>query len=283
MTAPLLLETPMKIRILSMVLLCAVALSLVAADGGQGSQKPHVVNGLTLTEPTTKNKPGVARIVAKVDAKDKGKVKVVWDVEATFEDQDVEFDWEVRDNGLAVQVVIPDSRGVIRISAVAIVDGEPTDTRMAKTVIVVDYRPRQPPKQDREAPPREDEKPAEKPVLPKLNQEKKGGPVEKAVRGKIDRVIFVLDVIDGDENVSALVRAVKTKNELMKLDVKPELAPFTSETQVAVLQKLNLTEPIRKAGGPPCAVWIVRDRVRKVTRLESTTKLDDLLKEAAAE
>lgn len=276
---------------------CLAALLLVAATftlAGEGAQKAHVVKGLTLTEPMTRSRPGVAKIVATVAVadKDKDKVKMVWDVEAQFEDPDVEFDWEVRDGGMAVQVVIPDSRGVIRVSAVAVVNGEPTDARMAKTLITVDYRPRQQPQQpppdkdkDKEPPPDEDK---DKSVLPKQQQTKKERaapkqPAKEVVKGKIDRVIFVIDPIDGDENVSALVQAQRTKNELKKIDVKPELATFTTETQAAVLSKLNLTEPVRKAGGAPVAVWIVSDRIRKVTRLTPQTKLDDLIKEASGE
>lgn len=258
------IEMMFRVAVLAGFALLAVAFAAFGEGGGGGGpRKPNVVEGLELTEPQTRTRPGLVKIAAKVAAPKDAKVKIVWDVEAQFEDADVTLEWEPRDSGRAIQVVVSDSRGVIRVCALAVIDGEPT--QMAKTFIDVDYRPRQQPrKEDPESPPPQ---PAKQPTKHEAKEQ---------VKGKVVKAYFLLDTIDGDENVNAMLTSQRTKNKLREAGVEGVLVGTDSANYVT-----NYKKYADDVGGPPCVLWVTEARkVRKASKIAPDAKIEDLLKEA---
>lgn len=235
---------------------------LMALPGGaqDGPPKPWSVPGLTLSEPQVRTKPGFCKVTAKATGT---KVKIKWRVRAQFEDSDVEFDYEVRDGGTSVQVVIPDSRGVIEVAALAVIDGEPTD--FCETTVTVDYKPRQP---------------KEPPPVATARPPAKDGQKPEAAQGRAAvRYVFFVQAgpEEPDPDVKALVNSVRLKNELKKLGVTPELVVADSDSY----RKRGLADAVKRAGGAPCVVYVTEDwLVRKYAKLTAQTKPEDVLKEA---
>lgn len=159
---------------------------------------------LTLSPPRKRTRPGLAFVVATVTMpKADSRVRIVWDVESVFDDDSVTADWEARDSGRRLQIVIPDCSGIVRVSALAIVDGEPTDDKLSKTLIEVSYAPRKPPTKPTPTPTQVDDKPA--------------------VTGKVTDVWFLVDPESGDPNVNALVASVGLRNKLRAIGVTPHV------------------------------------------------------------
>ncbi len=245
------------------VALVAFALCSGAIALADGPRKPNVVEGLELTEPVVRTRPGLVKIVAKVTTPKDAKVKVVFDVEAAFDEPNIEVEYEVRDNGLVVQIVVPDVSGVINVTAVAIVNGEPTSNRMARTSITIDYRPRTLPK--KEEPP---------PELPQPAKNVKQ-PAKEQVKGKVVRMYFCVDPIDGDENVNAMITSQRTKNKLRDAGIEGVLVGSDGPNFA------SYAEYVRNAGGVPCVLYVTAEKkVRKGLKIASDAKIEDLLKEA---
>ena len=226
----------------------------------KGPAKPNVVAGLSLDEPQKKTRPGLAYVTATVAAKDGAKVKIVWDVEAQWADEDAEWEWEVRDGGRKVQITIPDSSGIVRISAVAVVDGEPTSDSIAKTVVVVEYTPRAKPA------PQPAPQPAPAPPQPKAD-----APAPKAeapaASGKPTDIYFVIDTDGGDPNINALVTSQALRNALRKVG----LAPHVFDKDSANVGRAGMQKYVEDAGGVPVMVLVTADRkVKRSSRVPAT-------------
>lgn len=222
----------MRVKVLAIVLLLFAG--LVLADD---SSEQNKVTGLELPEPLEKTRPGYAKISAKCDAK----CDIRWDVEAQFDDADVEFRWELRDEGKSVQVVIPDSSGIIRVTAIAILDGKFTSQRMAKTYVTVKYTPRSVAK----------EKAITKAV---------------PVAGKVKDAYFIIDPA-GDANINALVTSSGLRNALRKLGVEGHTFPKDSENAV------RFAPYVKDAGGVPAMILVTGEKkVKKAVRVPATSE-----------
>ncbi len=155
---------------------------------------------------------------------------------------------------------------------VAVVNGEPTDVRMARTTVTVDYRPRgpdRPPLRGEQAPP--PPKKDEQQAAPKLAPP----PAKEQVKGKAVRAYFVIDVVDGDENVAAMVTSQRTKNKLRDAGVEAQLVGTDSPSYSLY------REYVDRAGGPPAVLWVTAERrVRKAQKIAGTDTIEALLKGA---
>lgn len=247
-------------------MLCVfVLLSLTNSVYSQAGSKNWIVPGLELTEPFTRTKPGIAKVVAKVDTKDKTtKVVIKWKVRAQFEDSDVEFDYEPRDDGKSLQVVIPDSKGIIDVFAVAVVDGEPTE--IACTTISVDYKARvQPAPQPQPSTPIPN-------VLPKENTGKASNPKQEA-KGKVTKVYLVRDLDESNADIKSLMDGRTLKNMFKEAGVEPELVIHDSENY----KKLGLDAAVKQVGAP-CVIYTnERNEVVKSTKVTSNTTAKELV------
>lgn len=250
-------------KYLASVLMMCVCLSAGAQKPDPA--KPHSVVGLELTPPVVRTRPGVVVVRASVTVKG-DKTKVVWDVEAQFED-DVgeEFEWEVRDGGRAVQVVIPDSKGLVRVTALAIVDGEPTSERPAKTYIDIDYKPR--------------EKKLGKAEQPKQDDGPKLEKAKGVARAPIRDVYLVVDQDRGDVNVNAKITSPALKNK-MKADGLVEAKLLWADSPDVA--RAGLTRAVAGAGGPTCVVVVTTEnKVRKAFRPKPSDTVEDITREIA--
>lgn len=244
---------------LSLFLFCA------AVQAQKDVQKLHVVTGLELTEPQERTKPGIAKVTAKISAKDAKSVEIAWDVSAQFEDADIEFDYEIRDDGRTVQLVIPDSSGVIQVAAVAVVDGKLTDKRHAKTYVVVKYTPRGKTVPKVDSPPPE----AKQKAQPKVK-----------TKGKVASIYIVANSVDDDANVTALLGSQGFKNKIKAADIKAHY--FSADS--ADVKALGLDRFVKDAGGTPCILYVTaRDEVRKAVKLKPDATAESILAEAQDE
>jgi hypothetical protein len=241
---------------LALLLLGAAALAAQKPD-----EKPHAVAGLELDAPQQRSRPGVVRVGAKVDAPEGAKVRIVWNVAARWDDPEAEFSHEVRDQGRSVQLVIPDCSGLVQVTAVAIVDGEPTDSRMAVTYVEMKYTPR-----GKAAPAKAGGPKAEQKAAPSAEE----GP-------KVTAVYFVLDPIDDDVNLVAMIMSPGTRNKLKAAGLEPLLFPAGSPS----IAKANLTKFVEDAGGTPVAIYATAEgKVRKVARLAADATAESIIQGA---
>lgn len=238
----------------------AFSSSLLASQKAVGkgeAAKTYVVQGLEIDAPQKRTRPGVVRITAKVEAKAEDKVKILWDVTAQFEDEDVEFEWD-KLSDQKIQVIIPDSKGIISISAWALLNGEPTSEKPAKTTIDVVYIPRdKTPKSVK----------AEGKVAEKI-------PVKET---KKPTVYLVADLDTGDPNIAALINSSGLRNRLKSKGFGNEdIVPV--DTSTGADGKLGLISFIDSSGGAPCALVVKGDKVVKSLKLTKTTTIDDIAK-----
>jgi hypothetical protein len=243
---------------LFLIVCCAVPVAL--ADG---PSRPWIVPGLELSEPQVRTKPGFCKVTAKV--KDKA-TKIKWKVRAQFEDSDVEFEWEPRDEGKAVQFTIPDSRGVVEVTAVAVIDGEPTD--FAETTVTVEYKPRQ----TKAVKPKEEDKDRPQ-VLPKEAEPKDGKSGEKA-----KYVYYVHEKGEPDPDAKALMNGQGLTNKLRAAGVQV----VKLEVGTAAYQQSNVDRYVKDAGGAPCVLFVNAKLFiyKKGLKLTAETKADDIVKGA---
>ncbi len=230
----------------TLVLMAASRTARGQDEARKGAAKSYSVPGLELDPPAARTRPGLARVNAKVSAKADSKVKIVWDVEASFEDDDVELDWEVRENGKSIQVVIPDSSGIVRVTAIAVIDGEPT--AFAKTAISIDYTPRQ-----------------KKPLPPVVRPQAQAPP---AAAGKVVSAVFVVDPEKTDANLEAVITSQGLANDLRRIGVKRLVLAADSPA----IARMKLDGFLKDVGGVP-ALLLVTDqgKVRKAVRLAART------------
>lgn len=247
--------------------LCACSL----AGSPQPARSPNVVAGLEIDAPSSRTKPGVVRITAKVDAKETQKVKVLWDVAAQFEDaEETEaFEWEKRSER-QIQVVVPASKGVIAVTAWAVVDGEPTSATPARTWVQVSFTQKKeqgappPPPDPREGQPQPQRQPKVKDRQPERQPEAE----------QVKAVYLVADLIDGDANLVALISSAGLKNRLRAAGYDRVVVG----TEGDLVKKLNLQQFIADAGGAPCALVVSGDKVKRSSKLTPQTTAEDLLK-----
>lgn len=264
-------------RALATSLLVGVAVVMAAASPraeGPRQDRLHVVAGLELDPPQERVREGAVKITAKVDAKDGAKVKLVWDVEAQF-DEDVSdsFSYEVRDQGRSVQIFLPACSGAVRVSAVAIVDGEPTDTKPAKTYVVVKYAAKGKPVAE---PPRGEQQ-------PKADVPKKAARIEATngrarVKAKAAKVIVVVDNDKLDEpDAVALAGSTSLKNRLAEVGVKFEGYVVGS----AEYREKKAERFVADARGTPAVIYVTdNETVLWVRRIVKGDTAEDIAKEA---
>lgn len=244
-------------KVVALCLLLGLAAIGIAAEA---PSRPWVVPGLELPEPVKRERPGLVKMTAKVEAKTEQKVKVVFDVESVFEDADVTAEWEVREDGRTVQIVVPDSRGIINVTAVAVIDGEPT--RFCKSSIEVDYKPRVPVRKGEKNAPEKQEAP-------------------KQAKAKVTDVYVVMDVHADQEDVVARFSGVNFKNRLARIGVVGTFVPADK------IEAKKLRKYVEDAGGTPCLLYLVRGdkeeelKVRRGRKLDKATAVDEILKEVA--
>lgn len=228
---------------LALLLLAAPAPAHTDAPGRMGD-KPHMVPGLELTAPVERTRPGVVKITAKVDAKEGQKVVIVWKVEGQFDDPGVELEYEPRDNNMTMQIVVPDSSGIIRVIAVATVDGKFTANRMAETYITIKYTPRNTPA-------------AEAKTLEKA-------PVD--ANGKVTDAYFLVDP-GKDVNVDAMVATVGLLNRLRGAGVTRHVLDVGSE------KARRFAPYVKDAGGAPALILLTTEKkVRARVRCPATAE-----------
>lgn len=261
--------------LLTLTLTLAVLCASGAAPARQApGPRPHAVAGLELDPPRKVTRVGVAKVAARVTgARDGARVRILWDVAAQFEHPDVEFDWERRDGGRSIQLVIPDSRGVVVVTAWAIVDGEPTSDAPARTAIEVDYTPRGAPKAEppkAESPKTEAPK-GEAPAAPS------GAQARKAPRGKVTDAYFVYTA-DDEADALALVSSQGLRNRLRAAGVTPHL--FAADSAAA--KAAGLGRYVQDAGGTPAVVLVTAGReVRAARKVTAEDTAESLAREAS--
>lgn len=243
-----------------------VVFLLCGLISAQEPAKLHSVTGLEIDAPQKRTRPGLVKISAKVaTAKDGQKVKILWDVSAQFEDADVDFDWEAR-SATQIQVIIPDTKGVILVTAWALIDGEPTSDKPAKTLIEVDYTP----KRGGQPLPNPDRAPeAKKQPVAKAETKSKakaGPPV----------VYLVADLDKGDDNVVAFIGSSGLKNRLLAAGVAgKDVVPV--DTSAGGVARHGIQGFVDEAGGAPCAI-VVRGETAKGMKLTSSTTAEEVAK-----
>lgn len=246
----------------------ALAICAAGVCGSAAPEKaPNVSQGLEIDAPSSRSRPGVVKITAKVEAREGQKVRVLWDVAAQFDDPDdtANFEWEKRSER-QIQVVVPASRGVIAVTAWAVVDGEPTDSKPARTWVQVAAtqkkeggQPPPPPPEPKDSEPRPQRQPRQK---------------EPEARAEGKSVYLVADLIDGDANLVALISSTGLKNRLKAAGYERVVVG----TEGDLVKKLNLAQFIADAGGAPCALVVAGDKVKRSARLTPQTTAEDVLK-----
>lgn len=271
----------MRTLALTLLSLLVLALCVPAQEQKAATQALHVVPGLEIDPPQRRTRPGLVKLGAKVEAKETQKVRILWDVAARFDDASVDLEWERRGDR-AVQVVVPDSSGVIVVTAWALVDGEPTSDRPARTLIEVAYsRQPEPAKAGKwEAPrpvPELGPKPSESGKGEKQEQPKPAQAQAQPARPKITTVYAVADLIDGEPNVLAAVTGNTLKNLLRKQGIDYVLVG----TETGGIERLKLKQYIDDAGGHPCVIYAVGDKVRRAVKLTPSATAEEIAKGAA--
>jgi hypothetical protein len=192
--------------------------------------RPNVVPGLTLDEPQklTVGQKSYLKIKAKADG------PVTFDVEAQFEDEGVNFEWERLDD-LTVLVAVPASKGVIRVAAVAVVALKPT--KFAKTYIEIDG-----------------------PALPSPSPTKPAQPLAPPKPVGPLHAFFILDY-SAPSPANALANSKEMRTALNGQSVRAHILSSTSK----VIEEQDLTQYVRDAGGAPALIITDQNGVVKWT------------------
>jgi len=258
-----------------------------ATDAGMEAWQ---VPGLELDAPQKRTRPGLAFVNAKVVAKPEAKkVVILWRVEGIWEDAQEQTVIEKRDQGKRLQIVIPDVSGVVRISAWAVVDGEPTyGERPAETLIEMNYQPR---KNEAEG---TGKKTSSGGTPGGQSDERRGLGLSAQARsdppasagsttspiapltgaGKVTDVYFVIDKSNPEHaTVNDLAGSVSLRNRLRATGIKPHAFDRSSAEGQVVIDRNGLAPYVQDAGGVPCMILVTGDRkVRKAIKCPSTVE-----------
>lgn len=212
------------------LLACALLLACGLAAAQEPAPAPDKVPGLALPGPQ-KVRAGAGYL--KVKAECAGAVQ--FDVESQWEDEGAEFKTEALADGLSVLVSVPCSAGVIRVTAVGLVEGKLTP--FAKTTIEVEVPA------DRRRP-----KPAPKPE-PAPEPGPEPPPAPKPAGGV--HVVMVLDRA-GDPKAASLADAKSLRDAIRAAGARPHVYGLTD----AVVSQQGYAAVVKKAGGAPALFFL---------------------------
>jgi hypothetical protein len=194
----------------------------VATVAGAAEPTPWIVPGLELPAPQKTKDPGYLKVKVRCTG------TIAWDVEAQFDSDKAVFQWEPLDEK-TILVSIPAASGVIRVTAIAVVDGKLTG--YAKTLI-------------------ETEGPASATVTQPPALPTPPGPPPPGPGGSVGAAYFILDVDRGDPGTAALVTGSPLRDGLRALGVKPWVFSASGKA----IDARGLRQALTTAGGVPALV-----------------------------